>query len=379
MANTLTALIPSIIGTIKETLRQTGAVLNFATLDAQASQAGKDQVVTLPESVALADGYDVAPGAVPPALLNSTVGSRTITIEKVRARRFHLTGDDTAKLRDQGAQYRSSAIAEAVAGLIHEMAAYHFGKLNVAAGLAFGAAATNPFASNVNIIEDIWEDLVNANSPSTDRLAVFAPRHWASIGKLAQFQKVNESGNVFNFATNTIQLLGSFASSYDQALTPGHVAGTAADYVTDGAVLAGVTKVKVKTGTLPFKAGDVVSFAADAVNKYVVAEDLTGAGDLKLTSPLRVAVADANAITAQASHRLSLFGNRRAAVLATRTPAQPEGGDVADAEAIIPDPVTGLAMRLAHYKGYHAGQWEVSIAYGSQVRRPELLRKLIGG
>jgi hypothetical protein len=66
-------------------------------------------------------------------------------------------------------------------------------------------------------------------------------------------------------------------------------------------------------------------------------------------------------------------------VLAPRTPAQPEGGDVADAEAIIPDPVTGLAMRLAHYKGYHAGQWEVSIAYGSQVRRPELLRKLIGG
>jgi hypothetical protein len=47
--------------------------------------------------------------------------------------------------------------------------------------------------------------------------------------------------------------------------------GTGASYVTSGSTAVGVTDIALVTGTGTVLPGDVVTFAADANNKYVVA------------------------------------------------------------------------------------------------------------
>jgi len=372
--NSLNVLIPVMFASLNRVLRQTGFILNVPTLDTAATGAAVGQTVNIGHSAALT-AYDVTPSATAPVLTDTAPTAQTVTITKSRGARFHMTGEDWKAIESRGPEFRVRMLDEALAALIHEMGAFVWDYMDKQCGLAIGSAGSDPFASNPNVLMDAWRILSDAKAPEMDRVAVLSTLEYASAGKLPQFQKALEAPAGTNFATARLGMLANFATGWDQAVGT-HTAGTGSGYQVNNAAgyPAGTTVITVDTGSNPLVAGDVVSFAGHAT-KYVVAS-LAG-NDLTLNVGLTNAVADNEVITKAASHRSNILAHRDAFVLAVRPPAEAPDGDSASSVQIITDPVTGISLRLAHYKGYHAGQWEMSLVYGMGKRRSSLAVKLM--
>ena len=123
--------------------------------------------------------------------------------------------------------------------------------------------------------------------------------------------------------------------------------------------------------------GDIITFAGDA-NKYVVATAVSG-GLLTIAKPgLRQAVADNAAITVGNSYTANMAFHRSSLILATRAPALPVEGDMADDRMLITDPRSGLTFEVALYKQYRQVRYEMSLAWGSQLIKPEHSALLLG-
>jgi hypothetical protein len=133
-------------------------------------------------------------------------------------------------------------------------------------------------------------------------------------------------------------------------------------------------------GATGYKAGDVVTFAADASNKYVVETGIVGtSGTITLAAPgLRVAIADNNAITVANSYTGNVAFHRAAVELAVRPPAMPEGGDLATDRITIQDPFSGIVYEIAVYKGYGKAMFDITTYYGVKVWKPEFVATLLG-
>jgi hypothetical protein len=70
--------------------------------------------------------------------------------------------------------------------------------------------------------------------------------------------------------------------------------------------------------------------------------------------------------------------NRSAIVLATRLPERPSAGDMAIDVTTLIDPRSGLAFEVAIYPGYRKVVYEVSLAWGFEVIKPQHTALLIG-
>lgn len=372
--NTLTVLVPAVIAALQRVLRQTGSILNLATTDASATGAAVGQTVTLGATTP-ASTYDVTPGAVPPALVGQTPTGKSLIIEKYKGSRFALTGEDWLALGQIGPNFRVSAMDECIAALINELCAFTFTKLDEGIGYALGGN-TNVFAANPNALMDAWEIQSNFLAPQFGRIGCLSTLDWANAGKLAQFQKLNEAPEGTKFSTSQLGMLANYAMTYDQAIK-NHVGGNAATWVVTGVQNAGDTSLAVSGGTGVFLPGDTIQIGALTTILYTV-KSFAG-GIITLNAGLRYPTLAAAPIVNIALARSNMLCHPDTMVLAVRPPSEAPDGDAADQVVIVRDPVTGVALRLAHYKGYHAGQWELSLVYGATVRRPELGVKLLSG
>jgi hypothetical protein len=125
-------------------------------------------------------------------------------------------------------------------------------------------------------------------------------------------------------------------------LTP--TKGTGAAYTSDGCGLRGGHHViPLITGTGTILAGDTVTFAGDT-NKYVVATGIAAPGSivhqLARAASGHPGLATALTVGNTATQNVLAF-SADYMQLATRTPAMPEGGDMADDILDITDPVIG--------------------------------------
>jgi hypothetical protein len=119
------------------------------------------------------------------------------------------------------------------------------------------------------------------------------------------------------------------------------------------------------TGTGTVLAGDVVTFAADGINKYVVNTGIAAPGTIVIGNPgLLLTVGATNALTVGANFTPNMAFDRQAIVLAARAPAEPQGGDAAIDAMIVQDPVSGLPFEVRVYAQYHRVAYEVGMAWG---------------
>jgi hypothetical protein len=296
MANTLTPIIRKIISDTQAVLRGSGALFNAVTMYAGAEGAGKGQTIQLPLPTAQT-AYDITPGVTPPALNDTTVTAATLIMDQSRGSKFHLTGEEVKKI--EAGEFVGTQIQEAIKVLIDGAENYLWGVMSAGAGLSQGVAATDPFATNPDIVMDCWKDLFDAKAPLDGNWMITGGKQWASLGKLDQFQKLNEAPRGTDFSTAMVGMLGNFETAPTQ----------------------------------------VIVDSADIDN---------------------------------------IYANKAGTVMAIRPAGEPNGGDMAVDRTVITDPVTGISMRLAEYKGYHASQYELSITYGASVQRANLVGVLKG-
>ena len=158
-------------------------------------------------------------------------------------------------------------------------------------------------------------------------------------------------------------------------LTPSQKSRQIKDFFDKPAVQAKMRELVDKNaasfGTGKLNAGDIVTLGGV---KYIVGKDVNSASDkLMLNAGLLKAGTDGTALTPFGNFTPNFAFDRNAIVLASRAPALPDGGDSADDAMTLTDPVTGLSFEVRIYRQYRRVKYEVSMAWGSAVVKPEHL------
>jgi hypothetical protein len=383
MANTLTGLIPTIYNALDVVSRELTGLIPAVSSDMTYTRAAVGQVVTshvAPAAVA----SDIAPGVTPPNDGDQTIGTVSMTITKSRRCPIRWNGEEKRGLDNNGAPFNivfRDQVAQAMRTLVNEiegaLAAQYIG-----ASRAYGTAGTTPFASDLSAPANLVKLLNDNGAPPTDRSLVIDTTAGAKMRTLTQLNKANEADDDSLLRRGTLlELMGFAVRESAQIVTA--VSGTGASATTNAAGYAvGATVITLAAvGTGSVLAGDVITFAGDA-NQYVVKTGVgaVSAGVITLAAPgLRKAIpTSTTALTVVAASTRNMAFSRNAIAVATRAPALPEQGDSAADRQIVTDPQSGLSFEIAMYPQYRQMQYEVSIAYGTAVVKPEHLVLLLG-
>lgn len=312
---------------------------------------------------------------------DQTIDNKTLTINKVANVRIPWTGEDIKHVNNgsgfetiQGDQF-----AQAMRKIVNQIEADVATEVYQNASRSVGTPGTTPFASNFDLIADVRKILVDNGMPTDGASTlVFDTAAGAKLRNLAQLQKANEAASDQLLRQGTLLDLQGLMIK-ESAGVQTHTAGTASGYLVNSSSLAiGDTVIATDTGTGTILAGDIVTFAGDTENEYVVASALSG-GSFTIAEPgLKVAIADNAAITVKATRTANAAFHRNAVELVARAPDQPLGGDAAVDRMTIQDPQTGLVFEIAMYKGYNKAMMDVSTLYGIKAWKPEFIASFAG-
>jgi len=379
MGNTLTGLYPTIYEALDVVSREMVGFIPAVTRSTKAERAAVGQTITWPVVPPGTVG-DIAPAATGPTGSDTAVGAPSLTISKSRSVPFYLTGEELKGLKsgESDQVIVRNAFAQAMRTLANEVEEDLAVVAKTGASRAFGTPGTAPFgtANDLTDLASVMKILDDNGAPSMRHLALnsaavlnLRAKHATALGQ-AGSDEILRSG-----ALGVIEGVKFHASAGLKL----HTKGTGAGYVTSGATAVGVEAVALVTGTGTVLAGDVVTFAADADNKYVVNTGVAAPGTIQLGEPgARVIIPTANALTVGNSYTPNVLFSEDAIALAARLPAAPEGGDSADDVMVLFDPVSGLIFEIRMYRQYRRIAYEVGLAWGVAHVKSEHIAILLG-
>lgn len=330
----------------------------------------------------------ITPAMQIPAADDQTVGVETVTIGQTANVRIPLNGEQFAKLANTVGTKTAldQMFAQAFRAIANTIESHVATVVKNGASRATGTAGTTPFGSNFDILADARQILVDNGAPISDGQlsVVLNTAAGATLRKLSTLYKANESGDT-NLLRNG-ELLNLFGFSIkESAGVVTHTKGTGASSTTTNAGFAvGATSLALASaGTGTLVAGDVVTFAGDTANKYVVRTgdaDVSDGGTLVLNAPgLRVAMSAATkAITVGNNYAANAAFHRNAVELVMRPPIAPPGGDAAVDVMDVFDPASGLTFQVAQYKGYKMNSIDITVYYQAKVWKSDLVATILG-
>lgn len=383
MPNTLTNLTPDLYAALDVVSRELVGLIPSVSRDSSIERAALNQTIrsfVAPASTAAA----ISPGQLPPNTGDQTIGNRTISITKSFQVPVRWNGEEQLGMNN-GPGYNNilrNQFAQAMRVLCNTIEADLAGEF-FKASRGVGPAGTTLFdAANYRDIANVRKILVDNGAPTDDMSLVLNTVAGAAFRGNAQNYSYLNAGDI-NFLRQgeLMNIHGMKVRESGQIIS--QTAGTAASATvnTAGYAIGATVLTLTAAGTGTILVGDVVSFAGDP-NSYVVLSgdaDVSGGGTITLAAPgLRVAMSAATkAITVNASTDKNMAFSRNAIHLVTRAPAVPIEGDSAIDSMIIQDPKSGLAFDVRMYKEYRQIHFEVSIAWGYEVIKPEHLALLV--
>lgn len=381
MANTLTAVIPSIYAGLDIVSREMIGAIPAVQRDASLERAAVGQTVTVPV-VPAATGGNITPGSVPPDDGDVTIGSMPVSITKAKYSPVRWNGEEQLTVGPTG-QYNkilADQFSQAFRWLANQVETDIVAAAYKNSSRAYGTAGTTPFgtAGDLTDFAGINRILDENGAPMQGRkLIVGSAARFNLEGKQSVLFKVNESGDNGALLNRRIMPEVMNFSIGVSAGVPLVAAGTASGYLINGARAVGDTGLVIDTGSGTLPQGTFITIAGDT-NKYVMAADGTTTLATISKPGLRLAAADNAAITAGGAFTANVAFTENALVLAARAPAVPAGGDSADDRTTVTDPVSGISFDVGLYREYHRVRYEVGLAWGVGVVKPEHIATLLG-
>lgn len=389
MANTITNLLPTIYEALDVVSREMVGFIPAVSRDASGERAALNQSILVPVTQGQT-ASDNTPAVTSPDTGDQTITSVPMTINKSKY----------VPIRWNGEQQKGAVNAGWYNTLLRQQFEQGFRTLtnlietdlfNVAyqgASRAYGTAGTAPFgtAGDLSDSAQLAKILDDNGCPTSDRHLVLGSAAVANLrGKQTILLKANENGSDQFRRTGAIAEVPLDGFSLHNSNSVGKVtAGTGTSYVTSGSTAPGVSSIALVTGSGTVLAGDVVTFAADANNKYVVNTGVTAPGTIALGTPgALVAVGTANAMTIGGSYTPNIGFTRSAIQLITRAAAMPIGpdgkpADSAEDSIMVTDPISGLVFEILLYKQFRQMVYHVSIAWGANAIKPNNISILMG-
>ena len=382
--NTLTNLIPDLYAALDVVSRELVGMIPAVTMDASVDRAAVNQNVRVAIAPANTAGADITPAMAIPAEADQTIDNVSIAITKARAFPFSWNGEEQRGV-NSGPGYlsiRANQIAQAMRAAVNEVEA-DLTALHTKFSRAAGTAGTTPFATNTAGLTAARKILVDNGAPLSDAALVLDTTAGSSLRTLLNVNSARDESKLPITAQGVITRISDLnVRESGQIVTS--TAGTAASATTDNAGYAvGATTITLASaGTGTLVAGDVVTFAGDT-NQYVITSgdtDVSNGGTITIAAPgLRKAMSAATkAITVVAAAARNMAFSRSAIVLATRLPERPAEGDNALDVMTITDDRSGLSFEVAIYGGYRKVRYEIALAWGVKVIKPEHTALLLG-
>lgn len=378
MANTLTNLTPDLYAALDRVSRELVGMIPAVSRDSGVERAAKDQTVRSFVAPA-ASAADISPGQQAPNTGDQTFTNKTITISKSRACPIRWNGEEQLAM-NSGPGYNlmfQNQVVQAMRVLVNEIEADLAG-LHVKASNAVAPNGTNLFdAADYKDLAEVRKYLNVNGAPIMDRRLVLGNDAAYRLLGNAQNSAFDNAGELDILKQGILARRFGLDIYESNQMVETFAEGTAASATTDNAGYAvGATVITLASaGTGTIVAGDSITFNGDS-NIYVVASgdaDVSGGGTITLAAPgLKVAIAaSTTAISVVSSAQRNMAFSKDAIHLVTRAPAIPMGGDSADDSMIIQDPRSGLAFEIRAYKEYRQVHYEVGIAWGYEMIKPE--------
>jgi hypothetical protein len=384
MANTLTNLIPLIHRAADIVSRELVGMIPAVTLNATAEQVALNQSIiylVVPSYAA----SDIVAAATGPDPSDSVIGNQSMTISKSRSVTFYWTGEEQNSLSTLYATLLRDQFAQAMRTLTNEVEA-DLATLYVGASRAYGTAGTTPFATAGDYTQasNVLKILLDNGAPNSDLQLVINTAAGANLRGKQGGRGVDLEGTSNLLRQGVLQDIHGFKIR-ESAQIKNHTKGAGTGALINNAATEAVGETTLTYDTLTvnttgIKAGDILTTAADTTNKYVVTTGTTAAsGDLVIGAPgLRIAAPDNNALTVGDSYAANLAFARSAIHALIRAPAMPDGGDAADDVTSVTDPVSGITFQVALYRQRRRIAYEVGLAWGVKLVKPEHVAILLG-
>lgn len=388
MANTLTNLTPTLYEALDVVSREMVGFIPAVSRNSSAERAALNQTILVPITPAntLADN---TAAVTAPNTGDQTITNVSMTISKSKHTPIRWNGEEQRGLINAGS-YNGILTNQFVQGFRAIINQIEIDLATTAlqnSSRAYGTAGTAPFgtAGDLSDIAQIRKILDDNGAPQTDLQLVTGSAAMANLrGKQNVLFKVNESGDGGQMLRNgTIGRLEGF-DIHNSAGVSLFTKGTGTSYVTSGSTAPGVSSIALVTGSGTVLAGDVVTFAADSANKYVVNTGVAAPGTIVLGAPgALVTIATANAMTIGGNYTPNMAFSKSAIQLITRSPAMPIGPDgkpmdMADDVMQITDPVSGITFDVAVYRQFMQLVYHIRLAWGYQAIKPNHIATLLG-
>ena len=381
MPNTLTNLAADIYTAADKVGRELVGIIPSATINSQAGQTvARGGVVRSHFTRTPVVNTTYAPSMTVPEGTDQTVDNKTLSVNQFASVQIPWTGEEVKHLNN-GSGFETvygDQITQAMRSIVNTIESYVAGIVKTGSSRAFGTAGTTPFATNFNEIAELRQILVDNGCPMDNQVTlVINTAAGTRLRNLAQLQRVNEAGGSELLRQGALLDLQNIMLKESAGIGL-HTRGTGAGYLVNSAsITAGTTTIPADTGTGTLLAGDVVTFAADTVNRYVVNTTLAG-GSFALGAPgARVAIADNNAITIGNNYTANVAFHRSAVEVVVRAPMSPPNEAAQDIMNVT-DPWSGLTFQIASYGGYMKSMMEIRCLYDAVVWKPNHVATLLG-
>ncbi|WP_246173486.1 P22 phage major capsid protein family protein [Limnoglobus roseus] len=359
------------------------------TKNSSAERAALNQTILVPvtQPTTLIDN---TPAVTSPDNGDHTVGNVSMTISKSKSYPIRWNGEQQLGLRSAGTfnEILLNQFSQAFRTIVNTMETDLVNAGYQGASRAYGTAGTAPFGtagdlSDAAMVRKILDD---NGCPQSDLHLVLGSSAVANLrGKQTILLKANENGSdAFRRSGAIAEVpLDGFMLHNSNSISQ-ITKGSGASYVTSGSTAPGVKSIALVTGTGTVNAGDVVTFAADANNKYVVNSGVAAPGTITIGDPgALVTIGTANAMTVGNSYTPNLAFHRSAIQLVTRAPARPLGPngepmDSADDVLMVTDPISGITFEVAVYRQFKQMLFLVGLAWGANAIKPNNIAILQG-
>lgn len=379
--NTLTSVIPTLyaqgLSALRSNLVMPGLVMNdFGT---EVREKGETIQIPLPSDMTTTD---VVPAAYAPDPQNIAPTTATIPLTNWKESAFTLTEKEYAQVVAGVVPIQLTAAVQSLAAAVNASIMGNY----ISVGNYIGTAGTTPFGSSDTITPatTAGKILTQQLAPLADRRIVLDPTAYANATSLPNFSYALYSGDTQTVDEGIIRRKFGFDWAQDQQVVT-HTSGTLTGAVTaSGAQAAGVTTVTLATdaaGAVNLLAGDVITFSGDTQTYAVLAASTIGAsatGTVTIFPAKVVALAGGETVSVKASHVVNLAFHQQAFGFASRPLKGDMFGRDPDMEMMIPDPVSGISMRLIIREEYHRTRVAYDILWGTNVIRPQLAVRIAG-
>lgn len=384
MANTLTNLATDILVSHDRVLRELVGFIPSVTINAGAERVAYNDTVRSFFTRPVTPDTSYAPAMTIPEGTDQTIDTKTMTLNNYASVKIPWTGEDVKHVNNGFGfdAIRGDQFSQALRGIFNLIEAGVAVAAKQGSSRAYGTAGTTPFASNFNEIPQLRKILADNGVPFDGQVSlVMDTTAGANLRSLATLNKVNESGDSSMLRQGTMLDLQGFMLKESAGISL-HTKGTGSGYALNNAsgYPVGSTSIAVDTGSGTILAGDIFTNSQSGrdTNKYVVNTALSG-GSLTIGAPgNRVAWVDNDTVAIGNNYTPNMAFHRSAIELAIRPPSQPPGGDAADDTILVTDPLTGVTIEFALYRGYQKVMIEARCFWAVKVWKPEMVATLIG-